>query len=262
MTEPENPNVPESQPSPQPPKLPEPDVGVRWWPLVAIVVGAAVLMIATLALNQTDRQKGVMMCMLALMGAFGLTLFWLVLFSRLPKFPRIAGLIGIVALLAAGFGLLEIKGTSGDLTPIIGWRFQSDDLAVPESTAAIADGEKAIEGAADFPQFFGPNRDGKLPGPALAVDWKAQPPGELWRKEVGAGWSGFAVAGRFAVTQEQRGELETVVCYDLASGDVLWTHTDPARYFTTLGGLGPRATPTIDGEWVFTQGGDRHFELP
>lgn len=255
MTEPENPNVPES-PSPPPPKLPEaePVAGVRWWPLAAIVVGAALMMIAILALNQTNRQMGVTMCMLAAMGAFALTLFWLILFSRLPKKPRIAGLIGIVALLAAGYGLLEIKGTSGDLTPIIGWRFQSDDLAVPESTAAVAEAEKTIVGAADFPQFFGPNRDGKLPGPALAVDWKTQPPVELWRKEVGPGWSGFAVAGRFAVTQEQRGELETVVCYDLASGDVLWTHTDPARYFTTLGGLGPRASPTIDGEWVFAQG--------
>ena len=37
------------------------------------------------------------------------------------------------------------------------------------------------------------------------------PPRELWRIPVGAGWSGFAVSGGIAVTQEQRGESEQVV---------------------------------------------------
>ena len=247
-------NQPNNTQGPEPPKLPKPAPGIRWWPLIVIVFGALLLIVTILALSETNRQMGVMICMLVVMAAFGLIVLWLVFFSRLPKFPRKAGLFGIVVLLAAGYALFEIKGTSGDLTPIIGWRFQSDDLAVPEATSTLAEATKTIVGAADFPQFFGPNRDGKLSGPMLALDWKAQPPVDIWRKEVGAGWSGFSVVGRFAITQEQRGEMETVVCYDLSTGDVIWTHTDAARYFTTLGGLGPRATPTIDGDLVFTQG--------
>ena len=47
---------------------------------------------------------------------------------------------------------------------------------------------------------------------------------------------------------------EQVVCYDLASGRKLWSHADSARYETAVAGVGPRATPTIDGDLVFTFG--------
>lgn len=188
MTESEKPNSPEA---PESLKRPESALGVRWWPLVVIVVGAAFTMITILALSDADRQKGIMICMLVVMAAFGLTLFWLILFSRLPKYPRIAGLIGIVAMLGAGFSLLEIKGTSGDLRPIIGWRFQSDDLAVPESTTPLDSATEIIVGAADFPQFFGPNRDGKLSGPPLALDCRrfgaARDADDRWRTGFHAG---------------------------------------------------------------------------
>jgi outer membrane protein assembly factor BamB len=76
----------------------------------------------------------------------------------------------------------------------------------------------------------------------------------IWRREVGAAWSGFAVAGGRAVTQEQHGAEERVVAYDLATGAPVWHHADAARYDTTLGGVGPRATPSIDGGRVFTLG--------
>jgi outer membrane protein assembly factor BamB len=45
-----------------------------------------------------------------------------------------------------------------------------------------------------------------------------------------------------------------VVAYDLATGEILWTHSDPERYETTIAGIGPRATPTIDGDRVYTLG--------
>ena len=51
------------------------------------------------------------------------------------------------------------------------------------------------------------------------TDWTAKPPREVWRRPVGAGWSGIAVAGRRAVTQEQHGELECLTCYDAATGE-------------------------------------------
>ena len=33
-----------------------------------------------------------------------------------------------------------------------------------------------------------------------------------------------------------------------------WTHTDNARYATVIGGIGPRATPTVADGRVFTMG--------
>lgn len=71
---------------------------------------------------------------------------------------------------------------------------------------------------------------------------------------MGRGWSSFAVAGERAVTQEQRGEYETVVCYDLQTGADTWTHRDRAAFRETMSGLGPRATPTIAGSRVYALG--------
>ena len=45
---------------------------------------------------------------------------------------------------------------------------------------------------------------------------------------------------------EQRGEQELVTCYEIATGKLQWSHGVKTRYDTVLGGVGPRATPTID----------------
>jgi outer membrane protein assembly factor BamB len=77
----------------------------------------------------------------------------------------------------------------------------------------------------------------------------------MWRQPIGAGWSAFAVSGNFAVTQEQRGSIEMVVAYDLKSGLVKWSHSDSNSYESPITGNGPRATPTIAGDRVYTLGG-------
>lgn len=95
-------------------------------------------------------------------------------------------------------------------------------------------------------------------GVDLETDWQKHPPREIWRRKIGAGWSGFAIVGDYAVTQEQRGDDELVVCYDMKTGNPAWTHSDPVRWDPTgggaLGGVGPRATPTIHQGMVITQG--------
>src|SRR5262249_6190307 len=104
------------------------------------------------------------------------------------------------------------------------------------------------------PGFLGRGGKGVVPGVRLGRDWTRQPPEELWRRPIGLGWSSFAVVGRWAVTQEQRGNDELVVCYDLHTGDPLWVHANPVRFSEKMGGDGPRATPTISGGRVYAQG--------
>ncbi|MGE3316080.1 MAG: hypothetical protein AB7O26_13275, partial [Planctomycetaceae bacterium] len=110
-----------------------------------------------------------------------------------------------------------------------------------------------------FTQFQGPTRNAVLPGIKLARDWKAEPPKELWRTSVGEGWSGFAVAGEAAITQEQRGQYECVVCRNLLTGDELWVHSDATHFISTMGGNGPRGTPTIANGYVYTIGATGFF---
>ena len=124
----------------------------------------------------------------------------------------------------------------------------------PVATAQFSKGSTDASIHADFPQFYGPNRDGVLPGPRLATNWSVNAPQVVWRKGMGAGWSGFAIVGAVCICQEQRGREECVVARSLGTGEPLWVHTDARLYSTIIGGEGPRATPTVVSNRVFTLG--------
>jgi outer membrane protein assembly factor BamB len=174
-----------------------------------------------------------------------------------------------VGLLCALFLVATVRpvGITGNWIPT-GWRFvwqQPRDYFRLRPVAPVhrpgGEGDPAaapqiIESTPhDFPQFLGPNRDGYLPDAQLAHDWQANPPKLLWRREVGAGWSGFAVVADRAVTLEQYGAEEWITCRNLETGELLWSHVSPARHEEFMGGIGPRSTPTIHESKVYTVGG-------
>jgi len=227
--------------------------GPRWRMLLVILAASAVAYAVLWFIPELSQQHFNLNVARVVLFTLGALLLWLLAFSRLRWRVRFAVLgcgVAGVGMLAA---LFRIHGVDGNLVPILEFRWTHRELAVPATGPTNAPAS-VVAGAADFPQFLGPSRNGILAGPRLATNWTAQPPVLQWRQPVGAAWSGFVVAGSFAITQEQRGENEAVVAYDLAAGRALWSHTDSARYFTTLAGEGPRANPTIVGQRVFVQG--------
>ncbi|MCY2963490.1 MAG: hypothetical protein NT069_07535, partial [Planctomycetota bacterium] len=158
--------------------------------------------------------------------------------------------------------LIKVVGLTGGAKVQFDWRFATridpgSQLAVP-----VHDGgdpgfalEIVPRPEEDFPQYLGTDRNGVVPKVKISGDWMNHPPREVWRHDVGAGWSGFAVVGDYCFTQEQRGDKECVVCYAVADGAEQWVLADVARFESDMGGIGPRATPTFDNDLLFTVGG-------
>lgn len=109
----------------------------------------------------------------------------------------------------------------------------------------------------DWPQFLGPSRNGASPENAPAP-WPDSGPTVRWSRPVGAGFSAPVVVGDRVVLHHRRDDEEVIECFDNAhAGASLWRHTAATGYRDDFGfDEGPRATPTIDQERVFTLGAD------
>lgn len=101
---------------------------------------------------------------------------------------------------------------------------------------------------ADWPSYRGPSQNG-VSSESLAV---TSPLKTLWKKNVGLGTSAFVVGGGRAFTMGNVRGKDVVYCLDAASGREVWKYeyrlaSDP-RMFEG----GPVATPTIDGNRLYT----------
>ncbi|HEX8311565.1 MAG TPA: PQQ-binding-like beta-propeller repeat protein, partial [Chthoniobacteraceae bacterium] len=217
------------------------------------------LALAAIVLLSDPSMRGVITTYLTLpLGAIGFGLGAYLLRRQRPK-PRVTGvLVGAVlamsiTLILQNFGITGAYGF--ELHPR--WAPAPGAGSWAKSAAPQAQGAGAgakIEAAmatAEWPGFRGADRLGHTQAPKLATDWQANPPKLLWKKPVGAGWSSFAVAGAYAFTQEQLGPSEVVACYEVATGNEVWTQQREARFDEAMGGPGPRATPTLADGAVF-----------
>ncbi|MCI0357868.1 MAG: PQQ-binding-like beta-propeller repeat protein, partial [Planctomycetaceae bacterium] len=209
---------------------------------------------------------------------------WLVVRGGAPTWPVRLGVVAASVLAWGYFTLLRVDGLDGTFAVERYWRWEPteeskflaelttvshqpanaaaaaaapDDAGAGEATSNGASSALALPSeaaATDWPQFRGAARDSVLRGVSIDPDWKAHPPRELWRRRVGPGWSSFATIGDVAFTQEQRGQDEAVVCFDIPTGKEHWSHVEPARFEEVVAGAGPRATPTFVSGRLFTQG--------
>jgi len=186
---------------------------------------------------------------------------WAAASSHFANATRRATMAAAIFIACFGWALFRANGISGDGVADFAWRWSETAEerllaktadAPPEFSAAPTAETVAVE--AEWPGFRGPSRDDVVRGTRIAVDWSASPPAELWRRAVGPGWSSFAVQGDRFFTQEQRGEEEVVACYRLTTGEPIWRHTDPVRFWEANAGAGPRSTPALGDGRVYAFG--------
>jgi len=227
---------------------------LRWWPALVILLLALPVWGWIWLISDVHRQQKNIHTAVLLFWIVLLQLVWLMFFSRIRWRTRLACTGAIVLAIAIPSSLLEIRGVTGDLLPVLAWRWTPrHTVTVPQEPTTHLD-LSLTDLAPAFPQILGPDRNGIVPVPDLATNWETTPPLELWRNPVGPAWAGFAIAANRAVTLEQRGEDELVTCYHLLTGQLLWSHSTPAHFNTTIAGEGPRSVPTISGNKVFTVG--------
>jgi len=107
-------------------------------------------------------------------------------------------------------------------------------------------------GAADWPQFRGPNRDNISTETGLLHSWPAGGPEVLWTVPVAQGYAGAAIVGGRVYHNDYNEQTHEwmVIARNLADGKELWTFKEerlirPNHAIT-------RTVPAVDGKYVFS----------
>ncbi|MDH3626299.1 MAG: PQQ-like beta-propeller repeat protein [Acidobacteriota bacterium] len=106
-------------------------------------------------------------------------------------------------------------------------------------------------------QWGGPSQDFRATATGLADAWPESGPKELWSRSLGDGYSGILYEAGKIYTMYRTGDNEVVLCANAKSGETIWEHayaSAPRDGHVTQFGIGPRSTPLIDGDRVYTIG--------
>jgi outer membrane protein assembly factor BamB len=136
------------------------------------------------------------------------------------------------------------------------------------TSAQRATVDKTVDKTADKPvapgsswhDFRGPNRDGRAAAP-IRTNWPREGLRRLWKQPIGAGYASFVVADGRAFTIEQRRNQEVAAAYDVQTGRELWTNAWDASFEESMGGDGPRATPTYHEGRVYVLGAEGELRV-
>ncbi len=111
--------------------------------------------------------------------------------------------------------------------------------------------------AADWPQWRGPNRDGKAADTGLLKEWPTDGPPLTWKiDKLGGGYSAPSIASGRIFGMSNRGEDEVVWALSEKDGSEIWVRPlVPAfQQRASQGREGPACTPTVDGERLYVEG--------
>ncbi|MBN2320391.1 MAG: PQQ-like beta-propeller repeat protein [Acidobacteria bacterium] len=107
--------------------------------------------------------------------------------------------------------------------------------------------------AADWPQYFGPDRDSTSTEKGILRAWPEEGPKVLWTIPLGVGFGGPAVVGGKVYLLDRDEKVgDTLRCLDLSNGKEIWNfaYDAPGSFMFP----GSRTSPNVDGEYIYTIG--------
>jgi len=150
---------------------------------------------------------------------------------------------------AEGGGTVPFQGrisVGGTAIPQQSWVLES--VGILRKTAGASD---------SWPQWGGPRRDFHVDA-ANVKPWTGNTLQKAWTRKLGDGYSGIVTDGQQRLfTMYREGSDEVVLAASSVTGETIWERRYAAPVldgFEADQGPGPRATPMVDGELVFTAG--------
>jgi len=112
----------------------------------------------------------------------------------------------------------------------------------------------AIHLAASWPQWGGPARNFHSDTKGIADRWPSAGPKQLWKRELGDGYSSIVTDDRAAYTMYRRGTQNVVIAMDIRTGKTLWEQPFEAKASDKAlvdYGTGPNSTPLLANGRLF-----------
>lgn len=196
----------------------------------------------------------------------GLALLWTSTRKLSAKILGTAGLIlfsllyiGAVVALLLVFTDFQVEWRGGYIPALTRYKTVPNYDALERNRAnqvatSGATNSNARSGNAYWTGFRGPKRDGVYAEMPINTNWPTSGLPRLWQQPCGGGYGSFAIANGMAFTIEQRRDKEAIIAYDLVTGREIWTNAWPALFSESMGGDGPRSTPTFDAGKIIALG--------
>ena len=125
-----------------------------------------------------------------------------------------------------------------------------------QSSSPPRSSETAGDAPAKWTQWGGPNRDFTVDAHGLAEQWPDDGPKQLWKRELGDGYSTILFEDGVLYTMYRVGDDEFTVALRASDGAMVWEHKNPSPFTSTMAeyGPGPHSTPLIEKERLYSVG--------